>query len=285
MGTLIFIALCWYFVKGREDPGVRRKVRGLFGATKMLVGGFVSIIFITVAFSLLASGVFTAFGGAIPFIFIAALISKAVKAGKNEQKREKSVEYREIKQTVNHGAGYKLTQSTSRRVRIISKFNKKYNLNLTDDQIERIMNASYVSYYWEKEIYDMSQDYNVKAEWLKSDTDWLRAYLMAFPVMDIASDFSVQKRMIVESFNQIFKGLSASSYYSIDEMIIDVNNKYLVNFDEMTFMIAYKFLKQNGYNYELPRIGVMRNESDIEKLAREYDDMENPQNTPTPLAR
>jgi hypothetical protein len=285
MGTILFIVMCWYLVKGREDPGVRRKMKSVLGTIPKLIGGFFTIIFVTVAFSLLASGIFSAFSGLIPFIIIASIISKMVKSGKNEKKREKSIEYREIKQNVNQGAGYKLTQSTSKRVRIVSKFNKKFGLNLTDDQIERIMNASYVSYYWEKEIYDMTQDYNVQVEWLKSDTDWLRAYLMAFPVMDIASDFSVQKKIVVDAYYQIFKGITAKSYYSIDEMIKDVNNRYLVNFNEMTFMIAHKFLKQNGHEFELPRIGVTRVESDVEKLAREYDEMEDINNTPTPLAR
>lgn len=285
MGTIIFIVLCWYLVKGREDPGVRRKMKGLLGTIPKLIGGFFSIMAITVVFSILASGFFTAFSGFIPFIIICAIISKLVKSGKNEKKREKSVEYREIKQKVNQGAGYKLTQSTSKRVKIVSKFNKKFGLNLTEDQVERIMNASYISYYWEKEIYDMSQDYNVQVEWLKSDTDWLRAYLMAFPVMDIASDFSVQKKIVVDAYYQIFKGITAKSYYSIDEMIKDVNNRYLVNFNEMTFMIAHKFLKQNGHDFELPRIGVTRVETDVERLAREYDRMEDINNTPTPLAR
>ena len=285
MGTILFIVICWYLVKGREDPGVRRKMKSVLGTIPKLIGVFFTIIFVTVAFSLLAGGIFSAFSGLIPFIVIASIISKLVKSGKNEKKREKSIEYREIKQNVNQGAGYKLTQSTSKRVRIVSKFNKKFGLNLTDDQIERIMNASYVSYYWEKEIYDMTQDYNVQVEWLKSDTDWLRAYLMAFPVMDIASDFSVQKKIVVDAFYQIFKGITAKSYYSIDEMIKDVNNRYLVNFNEMTFMIAHKFLKQNGHDFELPRIGVTRVESDVEKLAREYDEMEDINNTPTPLAR
>ncbi len=285
MGTIIFIVLCWYLVKGREDPGVRRKMKGLLGTIPKLIGGFFSIMAITVVFSILASGFFTAFSGFIPFIIICAIISKLVKSGKNEKKREKSVEYREIKQKVNQGAGYKLTQSTSKRVKIVSKFNKKFGLNLTEDQVERIMNASYISYYWEKEIYDMSQDYNVQVEWLKSDTDWLRAYLMAFPVMDIASDFSVQKKIVVDAYYQIFKGITAKSYYSIDEMIKDVNNRYLVNFNEMTFMIAHKFLKQNGHDFELPRIGVTRVETDVERLAREYDRMEDINSTPTPLAR
>jgi hypothetical protein len=147
------------------------------------------------------------------------------------------------------------------------------------------MNASYVSYSWEKEIYEMTKDYKVDIEWLKSDTDWLKAYMKAFPVMDIASDFTVQKKIVLDSYYQIFKGITAKSYYSIDEMIKDVNNRYLVNFNEMTFMIAHKFLKQNGHDFELPRIGVTRVETDVERLAREYDRMDDVSNTPTPLAR
>jgi hypothetical protein len=288
MGAIIFAAICWYVISGKDDPKVRRKVKGAMGTIPKLIAGFFLLIPATVAMVILAAtigGLFSAFGGLIPFIFIAAVISKIIKSGKKSAEREKNVEYQEIKRNVNQGEGYKLTRSTSKRVRIVSKFNKKFNLNLTDDQIERIMNASYVSYYWEKEIYDMTQDYSVQAQWLKADTDWLRAYLMAFPVMDIASDFSVQREIVKSSYFQIFKALQDKSFYSVDEMIKEVNNRFLVNFNEMTLMIAFKFLKENGYNFELPQIGVMRNESDVERLARQYDKMDGMSGTNIPLAR
>lgn len=108
---------------------------------------------------------------------------------------------------------------------------------------------------------------------------------MAFPVMDIASDFTVQKTIVINSYLQIFKAIQGKSYYSVDEMIKDVNNMYLVNFDEMTFMIAHKFLRENGFNFELPQIGVMKNMSEIDRLAQQYDKMEDKDVTPTPLAR
>ncbi len=288
MATVLFIAICWYLVSGKNDPGVRRKMKGALGTLPKLIAGMFLLFPATILFIVLAAtigGLFSAFGGFIPVVFLFAIISSLVKKGKNKTERESNVEYQEVKKTVNKGQGYNLTRSTGKRVRIVSKFNKKYNLRLTDDQIERIMNASYVSYYWEKEIYDMTQDYSVPAEWLKSDTDWLRAYLMAFPVMDIASDFTVQKTIVINSYLQIFKAIQGKSYYSVDEMIKDVNNMYLVNFDEMTFMIAHKFLRENGFNFELPQIGVMKNMSEIDRLAQQYDKMEDKDVTPTPLAR
>ena len=263
-------------------------MKGALGTLPKLIAGLFLLFPATILFIVLAvtiGGLFSAFGGFIPVVFLFAIISSLVKKGKNKTERESNVEYQEVKKTVNKGQGYNLTRSTGKRVRIVSKFNKKYNLRLTDDQIERIMNASYVSYYWEKEIYDMTQDYSVPAEWLKSDTDWLRAYLMAFPVMDIASDFTVQKTIVINSYLQIFKAIQGKSYYSVDEMIKDVNNMYLVNFDEMTFMIAHKFLRENGFNFELPQIGVMKNMSEIDRLAQQYDKMEDKDVTPTPLAR
>ena len=288
MATVIFIAVCWYLVSGKNDPGVRRKMKGALGTLPKLIAGIFLLFPATILFIVMAltiGGLFSAFGGFIPVVIIASIISSLIKKGKNKEEREKNVEYQQVKKTVNEGQGYNLTRSTGKRVRIISKFNKKFNLRLTDDQIERIMNASYVSYYWEKEIYDMTQDYNVNAEWLKSDTDWLRAYLMAFPVMDIASDFTVQKTIVINSYLQIFKSIQGKSYYSVDEMIKDVNNMYLVNFDEMTFMIAHKFLRESGFNFELPQIGVMKNMSEIDRLAQQYDKMEDTDNRPTPLAR
>lgn len=288
MATVIFIAVCWYLVSGKNDPGVRRKMKGALGTLPKLIAGIFLLFPATILFIVMAltiGGLFSAFGGFIPVVIIASIISSLIKKGKNKEEREKNVEYQQVKKTVNEGQGYNLTRSTGKRVRIISKFNKKFNLRLTDDQIERIMNASYVSYYWEKEIYDMTQDYNVNAEWLKSDTDWLRAYLMAFPVMDIASDFTVQKTIVINSYLQIFKSIQGKSYYSVDEMIKDVNNMYLVNFDEMTFMIAHKFLRESGFNFELPQIGVMKNMSEIDRLAQQYDKMEGTDNKPTPLAR
>lgn len=288
MATVIFIAVCWYLVSGKNDPGVRRKMKGALGTLPKLIAGIFLLFPATILFIVMAltiGGLFSAFGGFIPVVIIASIISSLIKKGKNKTERESNVEYQQVKKTVNEGKGYNLSRSTGKRVRIVSKFNKKYNLRLTDDQIERIMNASYVSYYWEKEIYDMTQDYNVNAEWLKSDTDWLRAYLMAFPVMDIASDFTVQKTIVTNSYLQIFKSIQGKSYYSVDEMIKDVNNMYLVNFDEMTFMIAHKFLRESGFNFELPQIGVMKNMSEIDRLAQQYDKMEDTDNRPTPLAR
>ena len=288
MLTVIIAAICWYFVSGKDNPNVRKKFRSGLGTMGKLIAAlllFFPISIILIVMTAVVGGLFSSFGSLIPFIIIISIIKGIANGKKNATKREQSTEYQEIKKNDKAAAEYKLTRSTGRRVKIVSKFNKKYNLRLTDDQIERIMNASYVSYYWEKEIYDMSLDYNVPAEWLKSSTDWLRAYLLAFPVMDIASDINVQRTIVINSYLQIFKAVQGKSYYSVDEMIKDVNNMFLVNFDEMTFMIAHKFLKQSGFEFELPQIGVMKNMSEIDRLAEQYDKMDNKKPDPTPLAR
>lgn len=288
MLTVIIAAICWYFVSGKDNPNVRKKFRSGLGTMGKLIAAlllFFPISIILIVMAAVVGGLFSSFGSLIPFIIIISIIKGIANGKKNATKREQSTEYQEIKKNDKAAVEYKLTRSTGRRVKIVSKFNKKYNLRLTDDQIERIMNASYVSYYWEKEIYDMSLDYNVPAEWLKSSTDWLRAYLLAFPVMDIASDINVQRTIVINSYLQIFKAVQGKSYYSVDEMIKDVNNMFLVNFDEMTFMIAHKFLKQSGFEFELPQIGVMKNMSEIDRLAEQYDKMDNKKPDPTPLAR
>ncbi len=276
MGTIFFILLCWYFVKGRDDPNVHNAAKKAAGGTAKAAGGCFTVIFILIGLTIVSTafGILSAFSWLIPFIFVFAVISAISKSGKEKKQREKSPEYRDVVQNYNQGEEFKLTKSTDKRIRIISRFSKKHNLALNDDQIELIMNASYVSYHWEKEVYDMSKSYSVEAEWFKSETDWLRAYLKVFPIMDISSDFLIQKKIVKDSFLEIFRNLPTGSYYTTNELIKWINNKYMVNFDEMSFRIAHRFLEECGYSFKLPTTHILRNDSEIDKLAEAYDRME-----------
>lgn len=168
----------------------------------------------------------------------------------------------------------KLDKSPKIRRNIIRKFNEIYELRLTDEQIDCIVDASYASAPWDNEVAYMQQQYNSVAEWLSAPTGWLRAYLRAFCVQEVSSDFKYQRQICISAFNQIFKEINLEKYYSLTEAIEDVNRKYLTEFDHLTFMIAYRFLEANGYKYNLPGANVVMNEDEAEKLAKEYERME-----------
>ncbi len=278
MGTLFFILLCWYFVKGRDNPRVHEAAKKAAGGTAKAAGGCFTLIAVMMILTFVSVffGFLSAFSWLIPFIFVFAVISAITGSGKDKKERQASPEYQEVKEKFNQGEEFKLTKSTDKRIKIISRFSKKHSLRLDEDQIDLIMNASYVSYRWEKEVYDMSKTYSVEAEWYKSDTDWLRAYLKVFPVMDISSDFLIQKKIVKDSFVEIFRNLPTDSYYTTNDLIKWINNKYMVNFDEMTFRIAHRFLGEHGYAFTLPTTHILRNDSEIEKLADAYDKMDTP---------
>jgi hypothetical protein len=164
-----------------------------------------------------------------------------------------------------------LTKSVPKRRKIIEKFNNKYNLNLTDAEINRIVDASYMSFSWEREIYDMDRDYNSVFEWYNSETSWLRAYLRVFPVQSVSSDFKRQFQICLDVFDDIFNTVKPSTYASVDDCVDAINKRYLTSFDETTFMIAYNFLNANDRKHELPRTGATKMYSELDSLMSKYD--------------
>lgn len=169
-----------------------------------------------------------------------------------------------------------LPKAASARRRIIEKFNKKYELLLTDSQIQRIVDASYYSPQWDREIQDMNQEYNSIYEWFQGDTAWLRAYLKAFRVQSISSDFKQQHDICVDEYNQVFSGVDMTRAFNQDAAITEINNTYFTQFNDISFMIAYRFLEANGKRYNLSQHEVVRNESETDRLARKYEDLPDP---------
>lgn len=260
MFSLIVLVAVWYALWGKNNPNTSRAVQA--PKKKSNIGGVIGFLIVlsilgftgrSIAILLLAFG--------LP----ALLIGKVISAATRNAKREESPEYRSIPEN------FKLTQTVSKRRKIVSKFNKEYELNLTDEQIERIVDASYFSYSWEREIYDMSKSYNHPAEWYRSDTMWLRAYLSAFPMMNITSDFEMQRRVVEDAFRQIFRELPPGQFMTIDSAIEETNKTFFTLFDEATYMIAFRYMQTKGMQLEFPN-AVHHMETEAERLMREYDE-------------
>ena len=261
MGTLVVLAILWYLLFGKNNPDTSRAVNAPT-KKKSGIGGIVALIIALailgvaswhIAFILLVMG------------FPVLLIAKALSSAKKEAARAESEEYKNIP------GDFKLTETVSKRRKIVVKFNKEYQLDLTDEQIERIVDASYFSYSWEREIYDMSRDYNHPSEWYRSDTLWLRAYLRAFPMMNITSDFEMQRRVVEDAFRQVFVELPPGEFLTIDSAIEETNKRFFTLFDETTYMIAFRYMQTKGMKLEFPNALHHTMETEADRLAREYD--------------
>jgi len=292
--AFLIIFLIWYNLHAKSNPKIYHGLRDKL--SKIIVG----LVFFSLFTSFIPSFLFGTMGvllalliGFSPFIFAGWIISKILgvfKPNKQEQYVQAKcnsskgyatyTEFDKKRKKASSITG--LTKSVPKRRKILDKFNKKYDLTLTDKEIDRIVDASYMSYGWEKEISDMQNEYSSINEWYSTDTCWLRAYIRAFAVQSISSDFEMQRQICLNSFEQIFYEINPESYANIDDCVDAINNRYLTFFDESSFMIAYRFLEANGKRFKLPHSNIYRNESDIDRLKRKYDEdvQNNVQTTP-----
>lgn len=270
---LLIIFFIWYGIYGRNNPKIYSKLHNklgwIIGICILLSGvsGFGSVFG-----TLLAISIVIAFFGA-PIWLVAWLIARSSK-GKAKAKQD---DYSYYKQHYSQSSGNKgttvtgLTRAVPKRRKIVQKFNQKYDLYLTEEEIDRIVDASYMSNCWEREILDMDQKYDTIAQWYRGDSAWLRAYLHAFTVQNVTSDFENQKAICLNSFYQIFKEVDPKNYVSIDDYVEEINNRFMTNFDELTFSVAHRFLAENGFTYAMPHYDVQGTKSDMDRLKEKYD--------------
>lgn len=267
--SLFFVFLIWYFLFVRNNPKVYEKVRSW--VPKIFRG----VILFTVIVSIVPMIIPLTFAGVIAFqgigiyIVIFAVIIKFLRMllGKGEAPKKKAREKNRKRET-------DLTRAVPKRIKIVRKFSERNNLNLTEQEIQRIVDASYMSPNWEKEVCDMQETYDTIFEWYRGTSGWLRAYLRVFPVQNVSSDFAMQKQICLDSFDRIFSENPPKRYASVDECVEDWNNKYMTAFDETTFMIAYRFLQNNKREFEMPSVDILRNQSEIDRLKEMYDQAE-----------
>lgn len=290
--SFFIVFIVWYNFFGKSNPKIYRslqdKIGKIFGVLilfsiissmsfKFLIGSMVALLILGVACA--------------PFVLLYKILKK-IFFPDNKRSNEDYIYNKNASSDTNtyneqnynkSGKGMSvtgLTKSVPKRKKIVKKFNDKKGLNLTEAEMDRIVDASYISYYWEKEIFDMDSDYDSIYEWYRGETGWLRAYLRVFNVQTVSSDFGMQRKICIDSYDQIFREVNPGEFATIDECVDAINNKFLASFDETTFMIAYRFLEANGRNYELPSSGIIRNESELERLQRKYDEAQKEKSSP-----
>ncbi len=266
MPIAVIVLLIWYFVIGQNKPNIFRKLEGKLGKI------FGTLVVLSVL-SFLIPGMFgitivllSLFCSLLPIILPIWIIKNIVspKKAKKKNKRGKIVQEEEYMRT-------SLTRSVPKRRKIVEKFNKKHDLGLEEEEVNRIVDASYTSFAWEKEIYDMSKDYDSIYEWYNGITNWLRVYLKVLPIEHVSSDFNRQRQICLDTFKQIFDEIKPSAFKSLDDCIDYINNRYLANLDETTFMIAYRFLEAHDIRYDLPAMDLIKNVSELDRLKEKYD--------------
>ncbi|MCR5594930.1 MAG: hypothetical protein K6G12_03720 [Lachnospiraceae bacterium] len=166
-----------------------------------------------------------------------------------------------------------LPKAQGRRSKIVNKFNEQYNLYLTDEQVGRIVAASYMSNAWKQEVEAMYTKYDSVYQWLVGDTAYLRAYLRAFPVQEVSSDFDQQIKIVTDSFEEIFEYSDSIAGISLERRIEMINSKFLTNFDDITYMIAYRYLESLGFHHELEKTQLNRIDGTFDDLVAKYDKM------------
>jgi hypothetical protein len=258
---------------GRNNPKIYSKLHDKFGLIVFLLFIFSGLSSFSSSFGvLLMVSLIIAVVGA-PIWLIAWLISKSAK-GKARQKQNDYDYYTQHYSQSDAKAGMTvtgLTKAVPKRRKIIQKFNQKYDLYLTDEEINRIVDASYMSNCWEREILDMDQKYDTISQWYRGDSAWLRAYLHAFPVQNVTSDFESQRSICLDTFYQVFSEIDPGKYESVESCVREINHRFMTNFDDITFSVAHRFLADNGYKFELPHFDVRGVKSDIDRLKDKYD--------------
>lgn len=276
---LLVIFLVWYFVFGKNNPERYKKVEGKLWK---IITGLFAISFISAFISpALAMGTVIFIFSLLPVFVGAAVFIKIVKSvGRFLTGDSKSTAQRNDRNIYgNASAGEKdsdifgsgFTKSVPKRKKILGKFNKKYNLNLSEEEMDRIIEASYVSVAWEREIRDMDMEYAVPAQWCRGNTAWLRVYLRVCPVKSISSDFARQRQICVNTFVHMFDDNNPGNYESIEACISDMNFKFFTDLDEAMFMVIFRFLEGEGKHYTMPEERIISNKTEIDRLKEKYD--------------
>lgn len=164
-----------------------------------------------------------------------------------------------------------LARPLAKRKKVIQEFNLKYRLTLTEAEVNRIAEASYVSEGWKKEAEAMTRKYDTIGQWFQGPTAWLRVYMYVFQIQNISSDFAMQKQICIEALDEVIAYGCEPEGMTVEERVQHINSRYFTYFDEMTFMIAWRFLEQEGRPHKMSQPDLVRNvDEDLEELEKKY---------------
>ena len=145
-----------------------------------------------------------------------------------------------------------LPKSVKKRAELVNDFSEEFKLYLTPEQVDKIVNATYLSENWKKEVEAMNTKlYEVPSQWFQGPTKWLRTYLYAFAIQDVTSDWEQQQRIAQSAFEEVFKYSDTLENVTLEERIHTVNDKFYTQFDDVTFMNAYHYLESIGLNHNI----------------------------------
>lgn len=279
IGTIIFVYLLYRLLKNPAD----KRNSDLF---KVIIGGTVGL---TVLSILIAAFTSSGLGGLAIMCLIGYCIFKNKK--KNEQNAQQE-KYGNVNQSVrdsyykNDGkqaqrapqyssakvppSNGKLPSTIGGRRKQIEDFNKKYDLYLTDDQIESMVNSSFLSVHWKREIQDMGVKYDTLHQWFTGPTAWLRVYIHAFIPQEITSDFAMQEQIAIHSFEEVFSYVDTLGSIPLKEKIDRVNDKFFAQFDDITFMVAFRYLESKGYEHSMNIAQPLHSDSYMDDLEKKY---------------
>lgn len=164
-----------------------------------------------------------------------------------------------------------LPRSAKERRRIVETFNLKYTLCLTDEQIQSIVNSSYLSDVWKRELEAMNRTYETVHQWFQGPTNWLRIYMHAYHIQEITSDIRQQEEIVMYTYETLFSYVDTLDDMTLSQKIASANNYFMTSFDDISFMAAYRYMEAKGMKHTLGHTKVLRNEDPVENLVRKYE--------------
>lgn len=273
MGSIIGLFVLWYIFIGRNQPKSYKKIKKNRGKLIPIFIILIILSFASSSFWILWPIVMVALFAILPFYILYKLV-RAILPKKEAPDTPDYTSYttrRERNNAMPRAA--QLPDAVGKRIKIVEKFNKKYDLNLNENQIQTMVDASYVSTDWELFLHSMTQDYATVHQWFASGNNgWLCVYLRVFNTQTVSPDMQQQKQICLDSFRQIFQHANLSSFNTPAWDIRDVNNKFMTNFDDTSFMLAYRFLEKNGIHHELGSVKIMDADDELEALKRKYEE-------------
>lgn len=268
MGSIVILLALWWIFVGRNEPKSYKKV-------KKNKNKWLPVIVILILLSAASSTLWLLWPLlmlALPFYIIYKFI-RSVSRKKNPDVPDYGSYTTKRERNGAMPRASQLPNAVDKRIRIVTKFDKKYGLNLTENQIQTMVDASYVSTDWEYFLHSMTQEYAGVHQWFASGPNgWLCVYLRVFNTQTVSPDMQQQKQICLDSFRQVFQYTDLSVYNTPAWDIRDVNNKFMTNFDDTSFMLAYRFLEKNGIHHELGSVRIMDADAELEALKRKYED-------------